>query len=242
MRSHGQPDTPPEETRGPIAPYLKPVYKMSILFARFGFTPNKMTLFNFLIGFYAIIFFDLGEFWILFGGIAILFSGILDNVDGCIAGITNNETNLGAYLDAVVDRAGDIVWMIGPILYILKYSNFYGFFYTNLFLVLSFAAIASIQIQEYCRARQQGLGLQRTVVTPGERTWRLIIIAIFVTELGASYLAQYSPIFQQGILKDIHIGAAILSMPILITILLILSVVSIIQLTVFGIKNLDKIE
>jgi len=242
LKSHGQPDTPPEETPGPLAPYLKPIYKMSKKFANFGFTPNKMTIFNFLIAFYAILFIDLGEFWLMFAGLAILFSGMLDNVDGCIAGILNKESNTGAYLDAVVDRFGDIVWMIGPIFYILKLANFYGWFYTNLFVGLGFLAIVMTQIQEYCRARQQGLGLYRTVVTAGERSWRLIFIVVFIFELGASFLAQYLPLFQYGILRDIHVGAAIWSMPILIIIILVTAVISIIHLSVFGFRNLDKIE
>lgn len=242
LQSHGQPDKPAEEFKGPLPTYMNQMYNFSKIFAKFGFTPNKMTFFNFLLGFYAILFIDLGEISIFFAGFVIGVSGILDSIDGCIAGILEKETKFGAFFDATIDRFGDIVWMISPILYLLTSSDIYGNFYVNLFLSLALITIASTQIQEYCRARQQGLGLFSTPMTVGERPWRLLIMVGFLFDLGGSYFLQYIPAFTQGSLYSLHLAAVIWDIPILIMVLFVISVISIIQLSVHGRKNLDKIE
>ncbi|MFX1451804.1 MAG: CDP-alcohol phosphatidyltransferase family protein [Promethearchaeota archaeon] len=261
--SHDQPDKPPEEVPGPLVPYSKMVYNFSKNFAKFGFTPNKMTIFNFLIGFYAILFFALGGNFVYFAALSILFSGILDSVDGCIAGITNNETEFGAYFDAVIDKFGDIVWMIGPILYLLTYSEVYGPFFSNvfgpigallkivdftgnyhfkLFAVLGLLTIGTTIIQEYCRARQQGLGLDKTIMTLGERPWRVFVMSLLIGILGGAFLTFNISIFREGQLYINNIWYILWLVPLMFVILFAFSIISIIQLTIHGKKYLDKGE
>ena len=242
LQSHGQTQETPEETPGPLPPYQRVAYEFSVGFAKFGFTPNKMTIFNFIIGFYGILFVELGEICLLFAGLSLVFSGFLDSVDGGIASITDQSSEFGAYLDSVIDKFGDIVWMMCPIYYILKISWFYGGFYTNLFFGLGAIGIAFVLIQEYCRARQQGLGIEETPMTAGERPWRLMIMSYWLGYLGISYMVQYSPACQQGIMKDMHTWIAIWGIPISIIVVLIMSIISIIHLSIFAYKNLDKSE
>ena len=56
LQSHGQTQETPEETPGPLPPYQRVAYEFSVGLAKFGFNPNKMTIFNFIIGFYGILF------------------------------------------------------------------------------------------------------------------------------------------------------------------------------------------
>ncbi len=263
LNSHGQPDKTPEECPGPLVPYSNLVYNFSKGFAKFGFTPNKMTIFNFLLGFYSIFFFGLGGAYIYFAALSIMFSGILDSVDGCIAGIQEKETMFGAYFDALIDKFGDIVWMIGPILYLLTYAeihgplyssifgplgylvhyfDFFGNAYLDLFVIIGLLTIATTLIQEYCRARQQGLGLEETPMTIGERPWRVFVMALLIGILGGAFISLYSPVFQEGQLFINNMFYANWLIPLMFIILFGFSIISIIHLTIYGKKHLDKVE
>ncbi|MFX0135979.1 MAG: CDP-alcohol phosphatidyltransferase family protein, partial [Candidatus Hodarchaeota archaeon] len=193
----------------------------------------------------------------------IMFSGILDSVDGCIAGILEKETKFGAYFDAVIDKFGDIVWMVGPILYLLTYSEIYGPFYSSvfgpigflfkfldfsanyhfkLFVLIGLITIGTTLIQEYCRARQQGLGLEETPMTVGERPWRVTIMSLLIGILGGAFLSFNSPIFREGQLYLTNLWYSFWLIPLMFIILFAFSIISIIQLTVHGKKHLDKTE
>ncbi len=258
--SHDQPDTPPEEVPGPLVPYLKLVYKFSKGLARFGFSPNKMTVLSFLIVLYSIFFFGLGADFVFLAGLFIGISGILDNVDGCIAGILNKGSNFGAYFDAIMDKFGDIILMIGPILYLYIYPAVFGPFFLDtlgpsylfryfdifntshfsFFIILGLVTIATTLIQEYCRARQEGLGLLETKVTIGERPFRIITVSVLIGIVGGSYWSQYNPAFNQGALLNNHIFYAVWLIPIMISISFVISIISIMQLSIHGWKHLDE--
>ncbi|WP_380176658.1 CDP-alcohol phosphatidyltransferase family protein [Kineococcus sp. DHX-1] len=98
-------------------------------------------------------------------GVLLAVAGVFDNLDGAVAVMTGRTSRRGALLDAVVDRVGDaacavVLWGCGA----------------PAWLVLVAGGLA--QLQEYVRARAQGLGVDDvTVVSVAERPVRLALAA-----------------------------------------------------------------
>nr|WP_276610980.1 CDP-alcohol phosphatidyltransferase family protein [Kineococcus siccus] len=92
-------------------------------------------------------------------------SGLLDNLDGAVAVISDRVGRRGALLDAACDRVGDaacaaVLWGCGAPAW------------------LALLAGGLAQWQEYVRARAQGLGVTEVgVVTVAERPTRVSIAA-----------------------------------------------------------------
>jgi phosphatidylglycerophosphate synthase len=106
-----------------------------------------------------------GGFGAVLAGVLLALAGIFDNLDGAVAVMTGRTSRRGALLDAVCDRVGDaacavVLWACGA----------------PLWLVLVAGGLA--QLQEYLRARGQGLGVDDVgIVSVAERPVRLAIAA-----------------------------------------------------------------
>ncbi|MFD0483755.1 CDP-alcohol phosphatidyltransferase family protein [Kineococcus sp. GCM10028916] len=98
-------------------------------------------------------------------GALLVIAGIFDNLDGAVAVMTGRTSRRGALLDAACDRVGDaacavVLWGCGA----------------PAWLVLTAGGFA--QLQEYLRARGQGLGVDDVrIVSVAERPVRLAIAA-----------------------------------------------------------------
>jgi CDP-diacylglycerol--glycerol-3-phosphate 3-phosphatidyltransferase len=98
-------------------------------------------------------------------GVLLALAGIFDNLDGAVAVMTGRTSRRGALLDAASDRVGDaacavVLWGCGA----------------PAWLVLVAGGLA--QLQEYVRARAQGLGVDDVrIVSVAERPVRLAIAA-----------------------------------------------------------------
>lgn len=98
-------------------------------------------------------------------GALLAVAGVFDNLDGAVAVMTDRTSRRGALLDAVFDRIGDaacavVLWACGA----------------PAWLVLLAGGLA--QLQEYLRARAQGLGVDDVrIVSVAERPVRLAIAA-----------------------------------------------------------------
>ncbi|PRY17505.1 CDP-alcohol phosphatidyltransferase family protein [Kineococcus rhizosphaerae] len=98
-------------------------------------------------------------------GVLIAVAGVFDNLDGAVAVMTGRTSARGALLDATLDRVGDaacavVLWACGAPAW------------------LALLAGALAQLQEYVRARGQGLGVDDVgVVSVAERPVRLAIAA-----------------------------------------------------------------
>lgn len=91
--------------------------RIGMLFAGVGLTPNQWTVVALLpaiFGFIAIIYGQL-----LVGALLFLASGLIDAIDGAVARVTGAVTNLGAFLDGIIDRYVEILMYMG-ILYFLS--------------------------------------------------------------------------------------------------------------------------
>lgn len=96
----------------------------------------------------------------------VLIAGVLDGLDGAVALGTGRARPMGALVDSVADRIGDL--LLGAVLYALG---------APLGWVL--AAVTSVLLLEYVRARAQAIGMPGVgAVTVAERPTRLIVVAM----------------------------------------------------------------
>jgi CDP-diacylglycerol--glycerol-3-phosphate 3-phosphatidyltransferase len=140
---------------------------------RLGLTPESLTLIGFgitVVG--ALLVAD--QRWVA-GGLVILFGGIFDLFDGTLARATGRVSNLGAFMDSVFDRAGEVVIYLGVIVGLQGLGVLYGTW-------LAAAAMGSAMLVSYVRAKSEGLGF-----TPGSgmaaigimpREVRLVVLSL----------------------------------------------------------------
>jgi len=102
----------------------------------------------------------------LFGGLLILASGFFDVLDGAAARAMGKVSKVGGFLDSVLDRVAEVAIFLGvlaggyaPPSYVL--------------LALSFSLLVS-----YARARGDALGVDLSGIGIGERSERLIVLAL----------------------------------------------------------------
>ncbi len=96
--------------------------RIGILFSKLGITPNLWTVLALvpaLAGFYFLYMGDLAAGLILF-----VASAFMDVIDGTVARVTNSVSNLGAFLDGVVDRYVEFALYIGLWFYMRGVSDF----------------------------------------------------------------------------------------------------------------------
>jgi CDP-diacylglycerol---glycerol-3-phosphate 3-phosphatidyltransferase len=79
--------------------------------ARVGISPTFMTLFGFVISTAGAIVIGLGH--LVVGAVIFLVGSALDGLDGAVARASNRVTARGAFLDATVDRLGEIAMLTG---------------------------------------------------------------------------------------------------------------------------------
>ena len=102
----------------------------------------------------------------LFGGALVLVAGWFDIVDGAVARVTGQTSRRGAFLDSTLDRLAEVGLFTGILLggYAPPVTVLLG---------LSLSLLVS-----YTRAKGDALGVSLSGVGIGERSERLLIIAI----------------------------------------------------------------
>jgi phosphatidylglycerophosphate synthase len=104
----------------------------------------------------------------------VVLAGVLDGLDGAVALRTGRARPLGAVVDSVADRVGDL--LLGAILVAIGAPPAW---------VL--AAVALVFLLEYLRARAQAVGMPGVgAVTVAERPTRLIVVAMAAGGAAAS--------------------------------------------------------
>ncbi len=99
-------------------------------------------------------------------GILVLASGFFDIVDGAVARATGRMTKRGAFLDSTLDRLGEVAIYLG--IMVGGYSSAEW-----VLLAITFSLLVS-----YTRARGEALGIKLSGVGIGERSERLLILAV----------------------------------------------------------------
>lgn len=102
----------------------------------------------------------------LVGGVLILTAGWFDVVDGAVARVTGNVSKRGAFLDSTLDRVAEVVTFLGILIGGLAPP------------VLVLTAVSLSLLVSYTRAKGDALGISLSGVGIGERSERLLILAV----------------------------------------------------------------
>jgi CDP-diacylglycerol--glycerol-3-phosphate 3-phosphatidyltransferase len=141
----------------------------------FKLSPNTLTIFGFLIIFFAAYYIYKGKFVI--AATVTLFASIFDMLDGALARKLNKKTKFGGFLDSTIDRLSEAVIYFGFLLFFLNEKNFYGSILTYSAMVFSF-------LVSYTRARASGLKIDCEIglFTRPERII-IIILGLILNQL-----------------------------------------------------------
>ena len=102
----------------------------------------------------------------LVGGLLVLVAGWFDIVDGAVAKATGKASRRGAFLDSTLDRVAEVVIFLGILLGGLGPPP------------LVLVSLALSLLVSYTRARAESLGSALSGVGIGERSERLLLLAV----------------------------------------------------------------
>ncbi len=152
--------------------WLSVTYRCARPLARLGFAPDVLTLWGAAIAGLVVALAGLGGRWPLAAIAVVVVSGLVDNLDGAVAVLTDRASRFGSVLDSLVDRVSDGLYLLA--LYLLSAPG-----------TLCVAAGALVVAQEYVRARAAAVGLAEVgVVTVWERPTRVIVTAFTLLAAG----------------------------------------------------------
>ncbi|MFX0039665.1 MAG: CDP-alcohol phosphatidyltransferase family protein [Promethearchaeota archaeon] len=236
--------------------YMPITYRGAKLFIKLGLSPNKVSFMNLILSFlifWGVIMASMGHIlhpitqqplygsWFFVLALLVLFTGIVDGIDGAIARLLDIKSKTGAWLDNVIDRVSDILMLVCLIptsimVYPALGLDFRWIVWSNIYLIF---------IYEYMRARHEGLGLLETKPFIGERITRVLVNATFFVMYGVSSLATFftnliNP--SATIWNTSHTWIITWTMLIYQISLLVIMLLSIILFGKFIWKNLKKIE
>lgn len=139
---------------GPVARLLnRPIsIRLSTLLARTPVTPNQISIFSFLLALFAAFMLSKNSyFWFAAGGLIAQLASIIDGCDGEIARLKWQQTEYGAWLDAVLDRYADAFLIAGITWHVANY-NMMG----NLGWLIGILALAGSLINSYTADKYDG--------------------------------------------------------------------------------------
>lgn len=136
-------------------------------------TPNQWTVISFLFAVFSGIFIFLSgklnnPYWLILAGIFLFFSSLLDAIDGIIARQRNLASKKGDFLDHVFDRFSDIIPILG-----IVWAGYIGW-------EIGMIALSIISLVSYLGVQVQALGIQREYRGLMGRTYRLVILNLFI--------------------------------------------------------------
>ena len=140
---------------------------------RLGLTPDALTLIGFAITVVGAALVSQQQ-W-LAGGVVILFGGVFDMFDGTLARATGKVSNLGAFMDSVFDRAGEVIVYVALVAALQSVATLDG-------TLLAAAALGSAVMVSYTRAKSEGLGFTKgsgmAAIGIMPREVRLVILSV----------------------------------------------------------------
>jgi phosphatidylglycerophosphate synthase len=111
----------------------------------------------------------------LLGGVVILLGGIFDMFDGTLARATGRVSNLGAFMDSVFDRAGEVIVYLGIVAGLQAVGVADG-------TLLAAAALGSAVLVSYTRSKSEGLGFTKgtgmAAIGIMPREVRLVVLSV----------------------------------------------------------------
>ncbi len=161
-----------DRLRGRLEKYLGSVGNW---FSKVASSPTVWTLVGVLVSIFAAVSYSTsgyrGE---LVGGVLVLVAGWFDLVDGAVARATGRTSKRGAFLDSTLDRVAEVALFIGVLLG--------GYAPPSLVLV----ALSLSLLVSYTRAKGDALGITLSGVGIGERSERLLVLAV-ASVVGQAY-------------------------------------------------------
>ncbi len=161
------------ESRSRIKAIFEPI---ALGMGRLGLTPDGLTLIGFGITVAGAILLGLQQ-WLV-GGIVVFIGGVFDMFDGTLARATGKVSPLGAFMDSVFDRWGEVIVYVGIIVGAATDPSSGS----DAVVMLAAAAMGMAFMVSYTRAKSEGLGF-----TPGTgmaavgvmpREIRLVILSL----------------------------------------------------------------
>ena len=140
---------------------------VGLWFSHIETSPTAWTFVGLIVSFLAGASYSTGGFsGGLLGGILVLVAGWFDIVDGAVAKATGRTSRRGAFLDSTLDRVAEVALFGGILL---------GGYSTPVLVLL---AVTLSLLVSYTRAKGDSLGVPLSGVGIGERSERLLIVAI----------------------------------------------------------------
>jgi phosphatidylglycerophosphate synthase len=127
--------------------------KIGIVFSKVGLSPNAWTILALVPAFAGFLLLIYGE--LIYATALFILSGFIDAVDGAVARVTGAVTNLGAFLDGIIDRYVEILLYLG-LLFFLMNNAIQEFFIPHIYwvLLLVFGATMTTFVRAYADHRK----------------------------------------------------------------------------------------
>jgi phosphatidylglycerophosphate synthase len=169
------------------AVYLRLPYLVGAPLARAGVDPDLVTLVALWVALVAGWTATLGPGWAAAAGTLTLVAGVADSVDGAVAVLQGRTTAFGFVWDSTADRLADLAVIAGPVVLVAtEASPGWGV----AAVAAGTAAAGLLLLLEYVRARAQAgqVAAAWSLVTPGERPTRVIVLGLTGLAVGAAQL------------------------------------------------------
>ena len=170
-----------KSTDGPVSRFLnRPVsLRISKLLVKTKIKPNLISFTSFLICIFSAFFFSVGNYFpLIIGGLLAQFSSIVDGCDGEVARLKFQESDYGAWFDAVLDRYADAFLLFGLTYHVYSLSG------NHLSLLIGFMAILGTFMNSYTADKYDGF--MKRKLGHGEHYFRMgRDVRIFIIFIGA---------------------------------------------------------
>jgi phosphatidylglycerophosphate synthase len=185
------------DSRARVKAIFEPI---ALAMGRLGLTPDALTLIGFGITVVGAILLAMQQ-WLI-GGIVVFAGGVFDMFDGTLARATGKVSKLGAFMDSVFDRAGEVIVYVGIVAGMQAVGVADG-------PLLAAAALGAAVMVSYARAKSEGLGFTEGTgmaavgIMPREIRLVLLSAGLILAGTGIGIIAL------QAALAIIAIGATI---------------------------------
>jgi len=192
---------------------IKKVFEpIALGMGRLGLTPDGLTVIGFAITVVGAVLIAMQQ-WVL-GGIIVFGGGVFDMFDGTLARATGQASPLGAFMDSVFDRAGEVVVYIGIVAGLQSIGVADG-------TLIAAAALGSAVLVSYTRAKSDGLGFTAgtgmAAVGVMPREVRLVVLSLGLILGGILGMDFGEIIVFLGIIAGLQ-GAGAADVPILVAV------------------------
>ncbi|MFL6295816.1 MAG: CDP-alcohol phosphatidyltransferase family protein [Actinomycetes bacterium] len=167
--------------------YLRLPYAVGAPLARVGVDPDLVTLGALWVALVAGWTATVGPAWAAGAGVLTLLAGVADSVDGAVAVMQGRASAFGFVWDSTADRLADLAVIAGPVVLVATEADpGWG----AAALAAGLAAAGLLLLLEYVRARAQAgqVAAAWSMVTPGERPTRVIVLGLAGLAVGAAQL------------------------------------------------------